>query len=189
MFLAPISLPQVGSDSLPEMKMRALSTLDELKELLAMTEQCAAQARIAKQQAQKYAQHYRVNAQEFRKLAARSRFPEIQARLLRIAAANERLCNIADGTHTTIQAEGHAGTPVTSRHEAAAVRRTEDPVSQARRHVAEAEARIERQEALVAMLSDSSKHLSLAGQAKEILSTLKQTLRLARDHLEYELSK
>jgi len=188
MFLPPISLPQVGSDSAPEMKMRALSALDELKELLAMTEQCAAQARVAKQQAQRYAQHYRMNAQEFRKLAARSRFPEIQARLLRIAAANERLCNIADGTHTAAQTEGHAVTPVTSRHEAA-VRRTEDPVSQARRHVAAAEERIERQEALVVRLSDNNKHLALANEAREILTTLKQTLRLARDHLEYELRK
>jgi len=170
------------------MKMRASSTSDELKELLALTEQCAAQARAAKQQAQKYATHFKANSEEFRKLAARSPFPEIQARLLRIAASNERLSNIAEGTHTTAQTEDHTVTAVPSRHEAA-VRRTEDPVSQARRHVAEAEARIERQEALVAMLSDSSKHLSLAGQAKEILSTLKQTLRLARDHLEYELSK
>jgi hypothetical protein len=170
------------------MKMRAVSASDELKELLAMTEQCAAQARVAKQQAQKYAQHYRVNAEEFRKLAARSPFPEIQARLLRIAAANERLCNIADGTHTPAQTEDDAVTPVTSRHEAA-VTRAEDPVSQARRHVAAAEARIERQEALVAMLSNSSKYAALAGQAREILSTLKQTLRLARDHLELELRK
>jgi hypothetical protein len=188
MFLAPFSLPQVGSDSAPEMKMSALSALDELKELLAMTEQCAEQARAAKQQAQRYAAHFKANSEEFRKLAARSPFPEIRARLLRIAAANERLCNLADGTHTTAQTEEHAVTPVTSRDETA-VRRTEDPVSQARRHVAAAEARIERQKALVAMLSDSSKYSALAGQAREILSTLQQTLQLARDHLELELRK
>jgi hypothetical protein len=170
------------------MKIRASSTLDELKELFALTEQCVAQARAAKQQAQSYAAHFKANSEEFRKLAARSPFPEIQARLLRIAASNERLSHIAEGTHTTAQTEDHAVTPVPSRHEAA-VRRAEDPISQARRHVAEAEVRIERQEALVAALSDSSKHISLAGQAREILSTLKQTLRLARDHLEYELSK
>jgi hypothetical protein len=170
------------------MMMRALSVLDELKELLAITEQCAEQARVAKQQAQQYAQYHKQNAEQLRKLAARSPFPEIQARLLRIAAANERLCNIADGTHTTSQTEDHAVTAVTSRH-GAAVRRTEDPVSQARRHVAAAEARIERQEALVAMLSDSHKYPALAGQAREILSTLKQTLQLARDHLELELRK
>jgi hypothetical protein len=163
--------------------MRAPSALDELKELLATTEQCAEQARVAKQQAQRYAAHFRANSEEFRKLAARSHFPEIQARLLRIAASNERLCNIAEGNDTTTRTE-----PVPSRHEAA-VGRSEDPVSQARRHVAEAEARIERQEALVAKLSNSSKYLSLAGQAREILSTLKQTLRLARDHLELELRK
>jgi len=39
-----VSLSPVGSDSVLDMKMRALSTLDELKELLAITEQCAAQA-------------------------------------------------------------------------------------------------------------------------------------------------
>ena len=52
----------VCSDSVLEMKIRAPVALDELKELLAKTEQCAAQALIAKQQAQKYAQHYRANA-------------------------------------------------------------------------------------------------------------------------------
>ena len=170
--------------------MREPSARDELKELLATTEQCAEQARVAKQQAQRYAQNYKLNAEEFRNLAARSRFPEIQARLLRIAVMNERLCNIAEGTHPIAQAEGHAvpPTPVTLHHEAP-IRRAEDPVSQARRHVAEGEARIERQEALVARLSDDSKYLSLAGQAREILSTLKQTLRLAREHLELELKK
>ena len=42
-FPAPISLPRVGSDSVLEMKMIARSALGELKELVAMTEQCAAQ--------------------------------------------------------------------------------------------------------------------------------------------------
>jgi hypothetical protein len=172
------------------MKMSVPTALDELKELLELTEQCAAQARAAKQQAQRYAAHYKVNSEEFRKLAARSHFPEIQARLLRIAAANERLSNIAEGTDTTAPTEGHAAPPkpVTSGQEAI-VGRSEDPVSQARRHVVEAEARIERQEALVARLSYNSKTPQLAGQAREILSTLQQTLRLARDHLEYELRK
>jgi len=55
--------------------------------------------------------------------------------------------------------------------------------------LADAETRIERQEALVARLAYSSKHLSLAGQANEILCTLKQTLRLARHHLEFKLKK
>jgi hypothetical protein len=168
--------------------MRALSALDELKELLTMTEQCAEQARLAKQKAQKYAQYHKQSAEQLKRLAARSPFPEIQTRLLRIADANERLCDIAEGTHTTAQTEGHAVTSVTSWHEAT-VGRSEDPLSQARRHVAEVEARIERQEALVARLSDNSKYPALAGQAREILGTLKQTLRLARDHLESELKK
>ena len=165
--------------------MRVPWARDELKELLAITEQCAEQAWVAKRQAQQYAQHYKLNAEEFRNLAARSRFPEIQARLLRIAAFNERLCNLAEGTHAAAEAEGRA---VTSLHEVA-VKHTEDPLSQARRHVAEGEARIERQEALVARLSDNSKYASLANQGRGILGTLKQTLRLAREHLELELKK
>ena len=170
--------------------MRALSTLDELQELLAITEHCAAQALMAKQQAQKYAHHYRVNAEEFRKQAARSRFPEIRARLLRIAASSERLCNIAEGTVGKADVEDNAEPreSVKPSHQPA-IKRTEDPVSQARRHVAEAEVRIERQEALVARLSDNNKHIALAKEAREILATLKQTLRLARDHLALELMK
>jgi len=165
--------------------------LDELKELLALTEQCAAQARIAKQQAQRFAQHYKVNAEQFRKRAARSHFPEIRARLLRIAASNERLCDLAEGVLVTAEAKGDtvACNPLLKPPQATAVRPTEDPVSQARRHVAEAEVRIERQEALIARLSYRGRHVSLAEQANEILSTLKQTHRLARDHLELELKK
>jgi len=179
-----------GSYSTPEMKMRAPSALDELKELLAITEQCTAQALMAKQQAQKYAQHYRASAKESRKQAARSRFPEIQARLLRLADSSERLCNIAEGTVIKADVEGNAGRrePAKPPHQAA-IKRTEDPVSQARRHVAEAEARIERQEALVARLSDNAKHAALADEAREILATMNQTLRLARDHLTTELKE
>jgi hypothetical protein len=143
---------------------------------------------MAKHQAQKYAQHNRVNGEEFRKQAARSSFPEIQARLLRIAASNERLCSIVVGTRDVAESESRAELrePAKPSHEAA-IKRAEDPVSEARRHVAEAEARIERQEALVARLSDSNKHLSLASEAREILAALKHTLRLARDHLALEL--
>ena len=117
--------------------MSVLPGLDQIKELGALTEQCAAQARIAKQQAQKFAAHFKANAH-------------------------------------------------TSRYETTR-RRTEDPVTQARRHVVEAEARVARQESLVAKLS--SKNPQLAGQAKEILRMLQQTLCLARDHLEIELRK
>ena len=149
------------------MKMRAPpTTLDELKELLAVTEQCAAQARAPKQQAQRYAAHFKVNSEEFRKLAARTSFPEIQARLLRIAASNERLSNIAEGIRVAEDTKRHP--ELAEQSNEAAIKRTEDPVSQARRHVAEAEARIERQKALVARLSCSDKHFSLARQAKDV---------------------
>jgi hypothetical protein len=171
--------------------MKALSTLDELKGLLAITEQCTAQAAIAKQQAKKYAQHYRVNAEEFRKQASQCRFPEIQARLLRIAASNERLCDIVEGRVGEAKAEDRVedGRPIRLTHKETTTKRAEDPVSQARRHVAEAEARIERQEALVVRLSDSNRHIDLAAESRVILATLKQTLSLARDHLALELKK
>ena len=68
-------------------------------------------------------------------------------------------------------------------------RPTEDPVAQARRHVAEAEGHIVRQEALVARLSGDARHVALAVQARVILATLRQTLRLAREHLALELKK
>jgi len=171
--------------------MSELSALDELKQLLALTEQCAAQARAAKEQAQKFAEHFKVSAEQFRKQAARSPFPEIQARLLRIAASNERLCNIAEGILVTVEAKGDTIAPesLLQPPQQTTIRPIEDAVSQARRHVAEGEARIERQEALVVRLLNSRKHISLAEQASDILSTLKQTHRLARDHLEFELKK
>jgi hypothetical protein len=185
-----VSLLSTGSASALKMRTKALSTLDdELQELLSITEQCAAQVLAAKQQAGKYAQHYRVSAEEFRKQAERSRFPEIQVRLLRIAASSERLCDIAEGKTDEAGPADRAEhrEPMKSSHEAA--RHTEDPVSQARRHVAEAEVRIERQEALVVRLSNSNKYTDLADEARKILATLKQTLRLARDHLALELKK
>jgi hypothetical protein len=164
--------------------------MDELEELLTLTGQCAEQASAAKRQAQRYAAHFKANSEEFRKLAARSSFPEIQTRLLRIAASNERLSDIAEGVRVAEDTKRHPVPPEPlKRSNQAAVTRTEDPVSQARRHVAEAEARIERQRALVARLSSGNKYLSLAHQAKKILCTLQQTLRLARDHLEFELNK
>ena len=85
----------------------------------------------------------RANAEEFRKQGARSRFPEIQARLLRIAASSERLCNIAEGTGDGAESEGRAEPlePVKPSHQAA-IKRAGNPVSQARQDVAEAEARI-----------------------------------------------
>jgi hypothetical protein len=170
--------------------MRPPSVFDEINELATLTEQCVARAALAKQQAQRYADHYRANADEFRKLAARSRFPEIQVRLLRIAASNERLSNIVEGTNEVAESEANAERPeLVKPSHAAAIKRVEDPVLQARRHVAEAEARIEQQEALVARLSDNSKYAALRDQAKEILATLKDTLRLARDHLALELRK
>ena len=108
--------------------------MDELEELLTLTGQCAEQASAAKRQAQRYAAHFKANSEEFRKLAARSSFPEIQTRLLRIAALNERLSNIAEGVSYRSGCEGLPRPPEPlKRSNEAAGKRTEDPVSQARR--------------------------------------------------------
>jgi len=42
---------------------------------------------------------------------------------------------------------------------------------------------------VIGRLSDKSKHVALANEAREILATLNQTLRLARDDLALELKK
>ena len=52
----------------------------------------------------------------------------------------------------------------------AAIKRTEDPVLQARRRVAEAEGHIKRQEALIARLSDSNKYVALRAPQEKYLS-------------------
>src|SRR5262249_1753357 len=97
----------------------------------------------------------------------------------------------AEGILVTVEANGEAipPEPLLQPPQQTPIRPIEDTVSQARRHVAEGEARIERQEALVARLLNSRKHISLAEQASDILSTLKQTHRLARYHLDSELKK
>ena len=163
--------------------MKALPALDELQQLWALTDECLAKALTARRRAEKYAHHYRANAEELRRQAARSRFPEIRDRLLRVAESNEHLCSLMERTAqsarnvTEVKAD-----PVTRRP-------AEDPVAQARRHVAEGERRIERQEALITRLSLDNKHAALTAHAREILATLKYTHSLARDHLMLELKK
>jgi hypothetical protein len=61
-------------------------------------------------------------------------------------------------------------------------RRTEDRLSMARRHVAEGEERVARQEILIAEL-DRDGHPELAVEARELLATLQTSLRLQRDDL------
>jgi len=181
------------------LRMRGLLAFDELRQLLAMTEQCAAQVRAVRRQAEKYSDHYRVNAEQFRRLAAGCRYPEIRERLLRVAASNERLAEIVGGAYglpkdrpkkILVGQSSPANWRMTAESEEPVRHRPrEDPVAQARRHVAEAEDRIARQEALVARLLLDNKHLALADEGKEILATLKRTLSLAREHLALELRK
>jgi hypothetical protein len=107
-----------------------------------------------KNKPENFAQHYRASADEFRKQVSRIHFPEIHARLLQMAASSERVCNIAEGTKGVPEIESQPEAQEIPRrsHKDLAIKRPEDAVSQARRHVAEAEARIKRQEALIARL-------------------------------------
>jgi len=59
----------------------------------------------------------------------------------------------------------------------------------ARRHVVEGERHITRQEKLLARLSEDDRHAALAVQAGQVLAVLKNSLRLAREHLATELTK
>jgi hypothetical protein len=61
-------------------------------------------------------------------------------------------------------------------------RSAEDSLAMTRRHVLEAEGHIAGQEALVAKL-DRAGHVALVAEAREILTTLRTSLALAREHL------
>ena len=178
--------------------MRSPTLLDELRELHGIIEQCAAQAAIAQQSAAKYIEHYRAQAEEFKRQAARTSSPEVRARLLRVAASHERLLKLAENregfAEIAPEASEDYARPVDDLQEREGQERlrhraAEDPFAQARRHVAQAEQHIARQESLVIRLSNNDKYAVLAAEAKEILATLKQTLSLARQHLELEQEK
>ena len=59
----------------------------------------------------------------------------------------------------------------------------ETPQEQAQRHVLEGEERVARQRALIEEM-DRDEHPVVADQARRILETMEQTLRLSRQHLE-----
>jgi hypothetical protein len=61
-------------------------------------------------------------------------------------------------------------------------KRTEDPLSMARRHVAEGEKRVEHQANLIAEL-DRDQHTELAVKARELLTAFETSLRLMREDL------
>ena len=63
----------------------------------------------------------------------------------------------------------------------------QDRLEIARRHVAQAEAEVARQDARVVKLSNDNRYVELAAQARAILSTLTHSLRLAREQLAREL--
>jgi hypothetical protein len=64
--------------------------------------------------------------------------------------------------------------------------KTESPVAVAKRHVADAEMRVARQERLVATL-ERDKHAVMAQHGQRILEVLKRSLELARVHLQLEI--
>ena len=69
----------------------------ELLQLSETIAQCRAQALIARQRAAGGEHYYRCQADRFQRLAAATRFPDIQASRLRIAKSYERLAEIAEG--------------------------------------------------------------------------------------------
>lgn len=71
---------------------------------------------------------------------------------------------------------------------AVAGRAVRDPLTTARKYIAEAEDRVARQEALVLRLLQDKRRRNVAAKAKEILDTLKHSIRLAREHLSIELT-
>ena len=107
-----------------------------------------------------------------------ARLPEIEARLLRIAGHHEKLALM----------EG-APEPPEPDPPAMAQFPLENPFSQARRHVLQAEGNVARQRVLLARLSADPRHALLADQARMILATLTHTLKLAREHLALELAE
>jgi hypothetical protein len=62
----------------------------------------------------------------------------------------------------------------------------ESPVQVARRHVSEAENRVARQERLVQTL-ERDRHFGMVPHARKICDVLKQSLHLARVHLQLEI--
>ena len=179
--------------------MNSRSTLDELRELLDITQRCVTQAQDAQRQVARYAEHYRFQVEEFKKLASRAHSPEMSDRFLRIAAANERLAQLAAGEdrllHPSSDATAVREAPLDDERmpgtaaESLERKPAESPLEQAHRHVVQAEDQVARQRALVEKLSQEEKHIALAAEAREILNTLEHTLVLARQHLSLELKR
>lgn len=134
--------------------------LDEMRELLGVVERCLAHAVSAQQQAAS-----------------------------RIAASHQRLAGSA--VPVKVLLAGCSDAFKGARDGEASVRRPlhQDGIARARRHVAEGEGHIARQEQLVAKLSLGDRHTELAAEARVILATLKHSLRLAQEDLATELSK
>lgn len=171
---------------------------DELRKLREITEKCMEQATIAQQNAARYIEYYRVQVEKLERQAAHTTSPEAKSRILRVAASHERLIKLAESGmgSAEIASDAFEGYVLPVRdaeehqeQEGARPAATEDPITQARRHVAEAEQHIARQEALVIRLSNNDRYAALVGVAREVLATLKQTLSLARQHLELEQKK
>ena len=171
--------------------------MDELGKLLDTTKERIAQAEIARRQAATYAGHYESQVEVFKLQAARARSLEMRAGLLRIAASYEHLTQLA---RTAKRLPGSPSDPdrapatraenAQERVEEPLIKRsTEDALAQARRHVAEGQERIKRQEALIGRLSSDTRHAAIAAEAEGILETLKHTLSLAQQHLDLELKK
>jgi hypothetical protein len=71
---------------------------EELQRLQNLTEQCRELVLIAKPQAAKYTEYYVASAEELRRQADRTRFPELRTMLLRIAELHRRLARHGEQT-------------------------------------------------------------------------------------------
>ena len=72
--------------------------------------------------------------------------------------------------------------------QAGAVSASETPLEMARRHVAEGEERIARQELLISNL-DRHGQTAMALRARDLLNQMRDFQRKAREHLDYEVAK
>jgi len=176
-----------------------VSALKELRQLLDLAEQCSTYARAVRRNMAARAQSYQVQAEAFKSQAARAHSAQTRERLLRIAASHERLARLADASRQLVSDIPEDPEPrpdsapdprIAEKSREGTVRRwLEDPVAQTRRHIAEAESHIARQDALITRLSGDERYAVLVEQAKDILDTLTHTRNLARQHLALELNK
>lgn len=164
-----------------------LPTLDEIMELWEATDRCLAQGLTASRRAMRYAESNRLAAARFQAQAARTDFPEIRARLLRIADRLTKLAEYYACSRKTLP-DSRQDRPVLASEPTSPIA-ADDALAMVLRHVAEADTRVFRQELLVTKVSAEPRLTALQPAALKFLDTLKTSRRLAREHLALELER